>query len=73
MSVGEFKSNFSQVLKDVEKGEEIVVTFGKNHKKIAIIKPFKEKKKSLIGALKGKGEVVFGEDFEMTMEELIGL
>ena len=30
MSVGEFKTNFSEVIKLVEKGVEVIVTYGKN-------------------------------------------
>jgi antitoxin (DNA-binding transcriptional repressor) of toxin-antitoxin stability system len=36
LTVGKFKSDFSKVIKDIENGEEIIVEFGKSHKKLAI-------------------------------------
>jgi len=75
MSVGEFKTHFSQALKSVQAGEEIGISFGKNKQVVACLvpKPAEKKSKRKIGILEGKGKVKFGPDFKMTAEELLGL
>jgi len=56
ISVGELKSNFSQILDLVQnQKEEFIIEYGKKHKKIAKIVPFEEKNKERkFGQLKGK-------------------
>lgn len=75
MTVGEFKSRFSEVLKDVEKGERIGITFGRKKEVKAMLVPSEETKKEprKLGILRGKGTVVFKDNFEMTEDELINL
>ncbi len=75
MKVAKLKANFSQVLKDLEKGEEIVIEFGKGHKKLGVIVPFEkyEKKKRKIGILENKGSYEIVGDFKITDEELASL
>ena len=68
------KAHFSSVLKDVEAGNEIAITYGKKKKTIAVIVPYKKWKKNpkkQLGILEGKMSVSFSEDFSMTDEELI--
>jgi len=74
MSVGEFKSNFSAVLKKVLAGEEIGISYGKRKEIVARLVPKDEikKPKRKIGILEGKGSVIFGENFKMTVEEFLG-
>ena len=43
MSVGEFKSRFSEALDAVRKGESITVTFGRKKKAVAIVSPVQPK------------------------------
>lgn len=74
MTVGEFKSHFSEVLEQVKAGEEIAVTYGKKKEVVGYFlseKPQKPKRK--LGILEGKIEVIFKPDFEMTTEEFLGL
>lgn len=74
MSVGEFKAHFSQVLKDVEKGEKIGITFGRKKEVKAFLVPKEESKEPRkLGILEGKGKVSFKEDFKMTEDEFLGL
>ena len=75
MTVGEFKSRFSEVLKDVEKGERIGITFGRKKEVKAMLVPIEETKKEprKLGILEGKGRVVFKGNFKMTDDELINL
>ena len=74
MSVGEFKANFSEVLKRVLAGEEIGILYGKRKEIVAKIVPKNTGKKSQrkIGILEKKGKIKFGSDFRMTEEEFLG-
>jgi len=74
MTVGEFKTHFSEVIDQVKAGEEIAVTYGKKKEVIGYFIPEKpEKPKRKLGLLEGKIEVTFMPDFEMTTEEFLGL
>ena len=68
------KTQFSSVLRDVEAGNEIAITFGKKKQTIAVIIPYekwKKNQKRQLGSLEGKMSVGFSDDFAMTDEELI--
>ena len=68
------KTHFSSVLKDVEAGNEVAITYGKKKKTIAVIIPYekwKKDQKRQLGTLEGKMSVKFSENFKMTDEELI--
>jgi prevent-host-death family protein len=70
----EAKAHFSAVLRDVEAGNEVAITYGKKKQTIAVIIPFeqwKKTKKRQLGTLEGKMSVQFAEDFAMTDEEFI--
>jgi prevent-host-death family protein len=70
----EAKTHFSSVLKDVEAGNEVAISYGRKKETIAVIIPYeqwKKNKKRRLGTLKGKVSVVFAEDFAMSDEELI--
>lgn len=73
MSVGEFKTNFSEVLKRVLAGEEIGILYGKKKEMVAKLVPKTTGKKPRrkIGVLEGKGKVTFMPDFKMTEEEFL--
>lgn len=73
MSVGEFKTNFSQVLKRVQAGEEIDIAYGKSKEIVARLVPKAavKKHKRIIGIWDAKGKVKFGADFKMTEEEFL--
>ncbi len=75
MSVGEFKTNFSQALKNVLAGEEIGISYGKNKEIVARLVPKApaQKNKRKIGTLEGQGKVKFGAGFKMTTEEFLGI
>ncbi len=75
LTVGALKTNFSEVLKAVQSGEEFAIAFGKRKEVIAYIVPkqLHKKGKRKIGILEGKASVVFKEDFKMTTEEFLGL
>jgi antitoxin (DNA-binding transcriptional repressor) of toxin-antitoxin stability system len=76
LSVGEIKTQFSEVLEKVQQGESFGITYGKSKKLVAEINPPKAKqmqKKRKLGILEGKMKVVFADDFKMTEEEFINL
>ena len=68
------KTHFSSVLKDVEAGNEVAITYGKKKQTIAVIIPYKKWKKNQkrqLGTLEGKISISFSKNFTMTDEELI--
>ena len=70
----EAKAHFSSILRDVEAGNEVAISYGKKQKNIAVIIPYekwKKNQKRVLGTLEGKVSVVFAEDFAMSDEELI--
>jgi antitoxin (DNA-binding transcriptional repressor) of toxin-antitoxin stability system len=75
MAVGEIKTHFSEILKEVENGKQIGILYGKAKKPVAMIVPYNKGKKieRNIGILDGKIKIEFGDDFEMTSEELLGM
>lgn len=73
VQVGDFKSNFSEIMDEVKNGESFQIVFGQLKKPIAIVNPVKAKvKKRKIGILEGKAKVSFTENWKMTEQELIG-
>ena len=74
MSVGEFKTHFSEVLEQVKAGEKFAVTFGKKKEIVGYFLPeIPNQSKRKLGILEGKAKFTFGADFEMTAEEFLGL
>jgi prevent-host-death family protein len=75
MQIGELKTNFSEVLERVKKGEKIVISYGKGKTNVAVIVPYAEYKGTnaiKLGVLKGKVSYKFTDTFAMTPEELLG-
>ncbi|MEO6758275.1 MAG: prevent-host-death protein [Saprospiraceae bacterium] len=75
LTVGDLKTNFSEVLKAVQLGEEFAIAFGKRKEVIAYLIPkqLRKKEKRKIGILADTASVDFKEDFKMTTEEFLGL
>lgn len=73
LTVGDFKSKFSQVLEKVLAGERINITYGKSKKKVATLIPYKnnKSKKIKLGLLEGKASFKIHPDFKMTDEEFL--
>lgn len=73
MTVGELKANFSEVLDLVQKGEDVVISFGKRKEKIAVLIPFSqyEKKPRTIGLLAGKASYTVKDDFKLSDEQFL--
>jgi hypothetical protein len=75
MTVGEFKTRFSEVIDLVKSGERIAVTFGKKKSVVGYFLPElpEAKSKRTLGILQGKASVNFHPDFKISEEEFLGL
>lgn len=75
LTIGELKAQFSQIIKDVQAGEEIAVAYGRRKEVVAYLVPKPDRKPlpRKLGILRGKGKVTFAKDFKMTEEEFLGL
>jgi antitoxin (DNA-binding transcriptional repressor) of toxin-antitoxin stability system len=73
LTVGDLKTNFSEVLKAVQIGEEFAIAFGKRKEVIAYLIPKQARKNSKrnIGLLEQKGKAVFKDDFKITAEAFL--
>lgn len=72
--VAEIRAQFSSVLKEVEAGSEIGITFGKKKETIAVIVPidqYKKMKERKLGTLEGKAKIRISEDWTISDEELL--
>jgi len=74
MTAGQFKANFSGVLKKLLAEEETGISYGKRKEIVArpLPKTSAKKPKRKIGILEGKGKAIFSKDFTMTEEEFLG-
>lgn len=74
LTVGQFKSKFSQVLEKVLQGESIGVTYGKKKKKVAALIPYNklaQGNKIKLGLFKEKFSFKIKKGFKMTDEEFL--
>lgn len=73
LTVGQFKSKFSQVLEKVRMGESVGITYGKSKKQVAALIPYRKigSKKIKLGILEGKASFKIHPDFKMTDEEFL--
>jgi antitoxin (DNA-binding transcriptional repressor) of toxin-antitoxin stability system len=74
-TIGELKTNFSEILEWVRSGEEVAIAFGRKKEIVAFLVPksFLSTQKRPLGLLEGNARVVFAEDFKMTESEFLGL
>jgi antitoxin (DNA-binding transcriptional repressor) of toxin-antitoxin stability system len=76
MTVGHFKSHFSQVLDFVQQGEDVVISYGKKKEKIAVLVPYDRyegKPQRILGLLADKATFAIPADFKITDDELLSL
>ncbi len=74
LSVAEVKTHLSALLKEVESGQEIGITFGRKKETIAVIVPIDEYKKIKVrklGTLEGKVSIKFSDNWSLTEEEFL--
>jgi len=71
IQVGQFKSELSSILEQVQNaGESFVIEFGKKHKKVAMLIPYREdsKPKREFGIYEGEAKIP--DDFDDEVEEI---
>jgi antitoxin (DNA-binding transcriptional repressor) of toxin-antitoxin stability system len=75
MTTADFKANFSSVVDELKKGNEVVITYGRKKEPLATIVPQSKLKKPdysvRLGDLKDAGWTYKLDNFEMTEEELL--
>ncbi len=74
MTVGEFKARFSEALDAVREGETIVVSYGRNHRKVAAMVPYSEikaAKRRPLGLLKSRARIRIGKDFGLSDDDFL--
>lgn len=72
LTIGEFKARLPEALALVEKGESVVVTYGRNKRPVAVFGPPPAGPKRKLGLLAGKATVRIGRDWKITEEEFLG-
>jgi prevent-host-death family protein len=73
-TVAEVKAHLSAILKEVQAGHEIGITFGRAKETIAVIVPKKRYEKTsgrVLGSLEGKMKFNFSQKFKISDEELL--
>ncbi|MGD9158041.1 MAG: type II toxin-antitoxin system Phd/YefM family antitoxin [Desulfobacteraceae bacterium] len=76
LSIGELKSRFSEIINELRKGREIVVSYGKKKEKVAVLIPYdhyKNKPERKLGILKDVGALKIHEDFKISDDEFLSL
>jgi len=75
MTTAKFKANFSSVVDELKKGNEVAITYGRNKTPLATIVPQSKLNKPnysvKIGDLQAMGWTYKLDNFEMTEEELL--
>ncbi len=74
LTIGELKASFSEVLKKLKSGQEIVISYGKKREKVAVIIPYSayaSKPERRLGLLKDKAGYMIRDDFEISEKEML--
>ena len=73
-TVGDFKTNFSEILDRVRSGEEVAIAYGKRKEIVAYLVPRSERRKGKrpLGLLAGQASATFHDQFKMTEDEFLG-
>ena len=75
LSVGEFKTHFSEVLEDVRRGQPVGVAYGRKGELVAVLASpnhFLHKAGVKLGHLKGRARFQTKADFKISDKELLG-
>lgn len=75
MTVGDLKAQFSMVLAEIQKGNDVEVLYGRGKKPVAIITAIENKKKPprKLGTLNHLGPLTEVDDGKITLEEFFGV
>ncbi len=74
LTVGEVKTNFSEILSLVKKGEKVKILYGKSKKPVAMLVPLEDKNTPReIGILNGKASFKMKGNGKITDKEFLGI
>ncbi len=74
LTVGELKTNFSEVLKKIKSGQKIGISYGRKREKVAVIVPYSDyvsTPERSLGLLKDRAQCIIHDDFEITEKEML--
>ena len=74
LTIGQLKARFSEVLGQLRKGQEIVISYGKKREKVAVLVPYsryKSKPQRRLGVLRHRAQCVIHDDFKLSDEEML--
>ena len=74
LTIGELKAGFSEILKKIRSGEEIVISYGKKREKVAVLVPYSayvSTPERSLGLLKGRAGCIIHDDFEISEKEML--
>ena len=74
LTIGELKTNFSEVLKKIKSGQKIGISYGKKREKVAVIVPYSDyvsTPERSLGLLKDRARCIIHDDFEITEKEML--
>jgi antitoxin (DNA-binding transcriptional repressor) of toxin-antitoxin stability system len=74
LTIGELKTNFSEVLKKIKSGQKIGISYGKKREKVAVIVPYSDyvsTPERSLGLLKDRARCIIHDDFEITEKEMV--
>ncbi len=74
LTIGELKTNFSEVLKKIKSGQKIGISYGRKREKVAVIVPYSDyvsKPERSLGLLKDRAQCIIHDDFEITEKEML--
>lgn len=72
LAIGDLKTRFSEVIKGVQKGEEVIISYGKKKEKVAVLIPYfryKGKKRAL--GLLQKSTVQWDENSKLSDQDFL--
>jgi prevent-host-death family protein len=74
LTVGEFKARFSAILKEVQAGHPIAITYGKKRATVAVLLPYDQYMQSTqrkLGVLQDKASYHMHDDFKIADEDFL--
>jgi antitoxin (DNA-binding transcriptional repressor) of toxin-antitoxin stability system len=74
LTIGELKTSFSEVLKKIRSGQEIVISYGKKREKVAVLVPYSayvSTPERSLGLLKDRAGCIIHDDFEISEKEIL--
>ena len=74
MTVADLKADFSNVLTQVQMGEQFQILFGRSKKPVALLSPLAagRRKKRILGTYEGKASFSEQGDGKLSLEEFLG-